>query len=275
MTGNPEAATGASAGAPPRVHPSIHPQSLPGQSRPDSWAVPGRARTSGGEETHEAREGRALCGDGGVGSSVRRSPRVSTPGLALRVRGRTWRAGQRLGLQAVGLSGQGPARLQRELRHWQGWAGLSLGEAGRTARGPPLHDPPGARPTPSSPASEETAPRPMARPARGLQAGLRGGPQWMPETALRSDGAAVCSCGSALPRLRASCRQEGREAADRTRGTDRVFPRGEGQRPRDRSRAKASSQILFQAPDTLVTAVPACLAVLGALGRPGGSRNRG
>ena len=56
----------------------------------------------------------------------------------MRVWGRTQRAGQRLGLQAVGLSGQGPERLQWELERLQGRAELSLEEAGRKAWGPPL-----------------------------------------------------------------------------------------------------------------------------------------
>ena len=99
----------------------------------------------------------------------------------MRVWGRTQRAGQRLGLQAVGLSGQGPERLQWELERLQGRAELSLEEAGRKAWGPPLHDPPGALPRAqqSSIAGDGTSTHCLSW-SGFFKPGCGGWPQWKP-----------------------------------------------------------------------------------------------
>ena len=81
----------------------------------------------------------------------------------------------------MGLSGQGPERLQQEVQRLQGWAGLSLEEAGRTTRPPPLHNRPGALPCAqqSSIAGDGTSTHRPSWPGF-LEQGCGGGPQWKP-----------------------------------------------------------------------------------------------
>lgn len=218
------------------VHPSIRspyrarvvltPGRYPGGPGP----LGARRRTRPGRAERSAETEEWAAASGGVpGSPPRAEP--CRCGAARGGQGRGW-ASKQWALRA---------RTRKAAAGAQALAGLGWAEPGGSwtdDSGAAPARPPGARPTPSSPASQETAPRPMARPARGFQAGLRGrasvDARDCPQECLGS-GLQLRVCTS---RLRASCRQEGREAADRTRTVS--SPRGEGQRPRDRSRAEAS-----------------------------------